>query len=1012
MSRWIHILSREDKAELRPQRPATSTRRALCTLLAMVLACSCAGAQQFTFKHYGQDEGLKNLDVFRVIQDRSGFLWVATENGLFRYDGSRFERFGAAEGLPENLIIDAIKDASGRVWVSSRSHLYYLDGERFHAVPDGSTLRLGVGEQLTSIDPEHILVIDGTTLRVVHPAAGSGRWTISPYFTPKTLAAYPSLSKIHSILAERDGTLWMGCGELLCRVKGDSVKLYGPGQGIPAPAAWLALFEDNHGTLWVRSPHYIRVLTPGSTDFVDRAIMPINETHFFGAGVLTFAEDRFGNILTQSTTGVARWNGSAWQVFNSYNGLNFGDISTILSDRQGSVWFATRGHGLERWLGYGEIENWTMQQGLRNDLVWSIFRDRQHRLWIGDQLQVGVLDPKDGSIVPAPGFPHTFFQQTSGFQQASDGSIWITSVPGFIDRSSRTSGRFTGFAKITGILRTFIDSTGRIWICSRQGLYVIRTPAAHPRLEKITAPLVAGSFDDAGEDKDGNVWFASDHHLFRFSHTDSQWSVIRMDPKISRGGIRSFAIAPDGTFWMGGGLNGLYHLKVADGQGTVLAVLAPPQFVSTDIQFVRFDRNGWLWVGTDLGVQVFDGADWKLITQRDGLISNDTNEGAFFADGDGSVWVGVNGGLAHVLHPADFFRKNDLEVRLTSAWLGDKPLSVSGGRNRWRWHNSPLNISFSSPNYNREGSLRFRYRLVGLEQSWSKTSENSLHYAAVPPGDYRFEVQALDPNRGNASAVASLDFTIRPPWWRTRYFYLLLAIVATLLSMLLWRWRERRLLREQRALKELIAQRTAELEAEKRELMAAREELQHQASHDALTGLWNRSAILEILEREMARAHRGRTGLAVVLADLDFFKEINDTYGHLAGDAVLRQAAGRMVENIRPYDFIGRYGGEEFIIILPGLAEERSARLMQLQQAISEKPFLYEGRTFHVTSSFGAASLDHSMQSVEDMIRAADRALYQAKARGRNCIVFHTTHPGQPDASLKAHESSGPGEAT
>lgn len=1001
MSRLIHIFSRGDEADLRPRRPASWTRRAFSALLAMVLACAYAGAQQFTFKHYGQDEGLKNLDVFRVLQDRSGFLWVATENGLFRYDGSVFERFGAPEGLPDNLIIDTIMDASGRLWVSSRSHLYYLDGGRFHAVPDGGTMRLGVGQQLASVDAEHILVIDGSTLRVVHPADGNGHWTVSPYFTPKTLAAYPALDRIHSILVERDGTLWMGCGEVLCRVKGDSVKLYGPDQGIPAPAAWLALFQDSHGTLWVRSPHYMRVLTPGSTNFVNRVIVPNNETHFFGAGVLTFTEDRFGNVLTQSTTGVARWDGAGWRVFNSSNGLNFGDISTILSDRQGSVWFATRGHGLERWLGYGEIENWTMLQGLRNDLVWSIFRDRKNRLWVGDQLQVGVLDQRQRRVVPAPGFPHIYFQQTSGFQQASDGSVWITSVPGFIARSNPVSGRFTAFAKITGILRTFTDSAGRIWICSRQGLYVIRTPTAHPRLEKITEPLMTGSFDDAAEDKEGNVWFASDHHLFRLSRSGGQWSVIQLDPEISRGGIRSFAIAPDGTFWMGGGLSGLYHLKIEDGRVTVLAELAPPQFVSTDIQFVRFDRNGWLWVGTDLGVEVFDGTDWKLITQRDGLISNDTNEGAFFADTDGSVWLGANGGLAHVFRPSDFFKKRNLEVRLTSAWLGDKPLSTIGGRNRWRWHNSPLNISFSSPNYNREGSLRFRYRLIGLEQNWNKTSDYSLHYAAVPPGDYRFEVQALDPNRGNRSTIASLDFTIRPPWWRTRYFYLLLAALATLLSMLVWRWRERRLLREQRALQELIAQRTSELEAEKRELMAAREALQHQASHDALTGLWNRPAILEILEREMTRAHRGRTKLTVVLADLDYFKQINDSYGHLAGDAILRQAAARMVENIRPYDFIGRYGGEEFIIILPGLAEDPPARLTELHQAISDTSFIYEGRPFRITSSFGAASLDRSMMSVEDMIRAADQALYRAKADGRNCIVFHNARPERPDTFIE-----------
>ncbi|GGA75980.1 GGDEF domain-containing protein [Edaphobacter acidisoli] len=972
-------------------------------LLGILFALPVAGAQQFTFRHYAQDDGLQNMDVFRLIQDQSGFLWAATENGLFRYDGSGFHRFGLADGLEESMVIDVAMDASGRIWAASNDHLYYFADGRFHPINKDGTGRFGVGQRLTSLDASHILVVNGAELMVAQPSGNT--WTLTPYFTAAQTAAHPELAQLHTVYVDHDGSLWLGCGPTICHVRGKSVDVLGERQGVPQPAAWLTFYRDSHGTLWARSPHYVLARAANAADFVDRDITPHSEALFYGSGVLTFGEDRYGNILTQSTTGIARWNGAGWQVFNASNGISFSDISTILRDRQGSLWFATRGHGLERWLGYGQIENWTVAQGLGNDIVWTMFRDLKGRLWVGDQVQIGRLE--DGHIRKAPNFPMDYFQEPDGFAESRDGAIWTVSLPGFLMRAAPGDGRFAQFARVPQVVRMFTDSWGRIWFCTRSGLLVIRHPLTHPKVEKVADErMAADSFDDAAEDAKGNVWFVSDHHLYRLAPSqspnteDGEWTQISVDAGLTRGGIRSLAIARDGSLWIGGGLAGLYHLQVEGDHAKVLASLTTPELVSTDIQFVRYDRSGLMWVGTDLGVEVFDGTHWRLLTTGDGLISNDTDEGAFYADGDGSVWIGVNGGLIHLLHPRQLFNDEDLGIVLTSATLGEKPLSV-GGRNRWRWHNSPLDLRFTSPNYDREGSLQFRYRLMGLEPSWNKTTMRSLHYAAVPPGDYVFEVQALDPNRRNASETVKLAFTVRPPWWKTRYFYLFLALLATLLSFAVWRWREWRLLQEQAALKELIAQRTSELEAEKLELMAAREALEHQASHDALTGMWNRPAILEILEREMTRARRERSKLTVVLADLDHFKQVNDTHGHLAGDAILRDAAHRMMENIRPYDFMGRYGGEEFLIILPGFAEEPETRLMQLHRAVSAKPFEFDGKTFHITSSFGAASLEDNMMAVEDMVRAADEALYQAKNGGRDRVVFHS-RPSQPDPMIGA----------
>ncbi|MGH9574374.1 MAG: GGDEF domain-containing response regulator [Candidatus Acidiferrales bacterium] len=168
-------------------------------------------------------------------------------------------------------------------------------------------------------------------------------------------------------------------------------------------------------------------------------------------------------------------------------------------------------------------------------------------------------------------------------------------------------------------------------------------------------------------------------------------------------------------------------------------------------------------------------------------------------------------------------------------------------------------------------------------------------------------------------------------------------------------------------------------------LLAATDELRFRASHDMLTGIPNRGTILEAVNRERARQIRDGGSFGVILADLDHFKAVNDTYGHLAGDIVLKEAACRMRSCIRSYDSIGRYGGEEFLIVVPtGDGNSTAAVAERIREAISEKPVITESGPISITASLGiAVSFD---REAKEVLRCADEALYCAKARGRNRV--------------------------
>ncbi|MGB7586771.1 MAG: diguanylate cyclase [Terriglobales bacterium] len=174
-------------------------------------------------------------------------------------------------------------------------------------------------------------------------------------------------------------------------------------------------------------------------------------------------------------------------------------------------------------------------------------------------------------------------------------------------------------------------------------------------------------------------------------------------------------------------------------------------------------------------------------------------------------------------------------------------------------------------------------------------------------------------------------------------------------------------------------------------LLRAHDTLQYESAHDALTTLWNRGAIVGFLKNEIERQHRSNQPLGVMMADVDHFKKINDTYGHLVGDTVLKEVGRRLAAGVRTYDSVGRYGGEEFLVIVPGCGPaDLVASAERLRRSIAETKFETNAGDLAVTLSIGITSGCQDLacrQDSETLLRAADEALYAAKAQGRNRVA-------------------------
>jgi diguanylate cyclase (GGDEF)-like protein len=330
-------------------------------------------------------------------------------------------------------------------------------------------------------------------------------------------------------------------------------------------------------------------------------------------------------------------------------------------------------------------------------------------------------------------------------------------------------------------------------------------------------------------------------------------------------------------------------------------------------------------------------------------------------------------------------------VWIESARFDQKHLSLKSGV-RVGPESARLEIRFSAPGFTAPDRMRFRYRLIGFESEWSDAgSARSASYTNLPPGKYRFRVRAANSDGVWNMEGAALDVEVCPHFYQTKWFYGLSVIVLLYGGRTIYALRMRYLLRRNHELNERVAVRTAELENAMKAAESAREALREQATRDGLTGLWNRTMIFEILETELARHARECAPLSVLMADLDRFKWVNDTYGHMAGDEVLREATRRIRALMRPYDSAGRYGGEELMIVLSNCSLiEAKRRAEELRLAINGKPFEVEGSPIPLTCSFGVAcSLDN--EGSGRLVSAADCALYRAKSEGRDRVEVDRT---------------------
>lgn len=960
-----------------------------------VLACwlvlsAILSAQQYVFQAYRQREGLQNLAVNALTTDTSGFLWVATENGVYRFLGSNFEQYGKDQGFFERGIQDIYTDPSGIVWAGTAGNLYRWDGQRF--LPVGKNpIQIQGAQRLVAEDASHLLVVDNERLyRLEHDAQGR-MLSYTPVFNGQMLAAIPALNHLSSVNVVGGQAVWLGCGKKLCswfHGQEGAVTQWGTKQGVP-DSIWHAVVLDHEGGLWAAGQqHHVILLPRGKARFVDRSFPGPDPNSVYQHASMVV--DREGGVVVSTEVGISRWEGAGWRSIDPSIGLHTGHITSMTIDAVGDLWLGSFGHGIYHWIGNRDWEGWTDRQGLPSANILSVFPLREDRVLAGTEKGPGWVNPKTGLAGSlTPGHKWTY-GQVSGIGANRDGSVWAGTFSGAVLRIDPRTGRVEQTAKLPELIIGAVqDRAGKVFFATHNGLYVRESApsSAMPhRVPAVDALLGASTQVEAScLAPDGAMWILAANKLLR--EKDHQWTVPPIDGLAQMNGSMLYlSCGADGALWVTGQRIGIWRLTPSGARLNAWRLPIPPEFNTLSPLAILVDRRGWIWMGSDWGVAVWNGREWRHLTQDSGLLWNDINKGTLTNGSDGTIWVESSGGLVHLLRPEHIFDSQPLTVSVTAVERGNQvfeagqPITLS-------WSAVPLQLHISSPSERNRGELIFKYRMEGLQPEWNEGRNSVAVFSALPPGKYIFMAMAHNTGLNAFSPTVRVQVQILPPWWRSGWFYGLcgLAFIGLMTASIYLYGRHLRA--TSRQLEMLVSERTRELEL-------SREQLRIQATHDGLTGMLNRTAVLQTLTAEMDRARRENRTVAVALIDLDHFKYINDCHGHLVGDEALRWFAAAVGAAIRPYDHAGRYGGEEFLLILTELPRQAvENRLACLHNAISGLEICDHGTPFTLSCSMGATVFDPSgeLSSVESLLNIADQALYTAKAEGRNRVVFRTS---------------------
>ncbi len=767
--------------------------------------------QSLSVHNFSTDNGLPQNSIYSIVQDDNNFLWIATEDGVSRFDGTEFKNFSKEDGLPYSHVRVIFQDSKKRIWFGTNEGVGVLEGD--------SNKIINLNETQNFPSDFVYSIVEGKDSSIFFATGDSGLYKYS--INKLTKVNLPGLAdSLRSLAVDSLGNLWIGTiNKGLYKIEGNDFLHPRKVREIRENQI-LSLFVSFNNTIYVGTENGFYVIDKKKITRYDA------KNQFEDIPVSSFIEDKNKRIWIGTVgKGVFEFDGGEFSVFTKDNGLSGNIVLAELEDRRGDLWFGYRDHGLDR-LPVEKFLIYNRSNGLASNNVFGIFRDKRGRLWFG-HLNSGVtlfyrnkakiLTAKDGILGNG----------AVAFVQPNRNDVLI-GVRGGIARFNNSLNRIDSvfLFKDSLLQKSMVISFEKK---NRDTLFVGTTNGL------FTYSMSKHTFQqcDSISSIIGNSWvnsiFVDDKNQTVFSTDPAGVIITKHDSLIAHFTIEK-GLASNTVFWGLQDKSGNYWFCTDAGiskyDGTLFTTYTVEDGLPVNVVYYGVEEGAkYIYFGTNKGIVRINYKELatlkkdaiNIYTKKDGLAGTEMNQFSVFKDVRNNLYFGTHNGVTR-FNPEDKPRKFPSNTYIRNIKIITEESEIDTlvqGTLDLKYFMNNISIEYRGIILSDPGKTLYKYRLMGIDKNWTETKENSITYRALPPGNYTFQVKCRNQDGIWSKKSANVNFVIYPPFWKTWWFQTLVVIFIIAMIWALFAYKTRQVKRKNLELARLVRERTKQLQKEK-----------------------------------------------------------------------------------------------------------------------------------------------------------------------------------------------------